>query len=366
MRAATHARRLLGSPPRRRARAGARGPQAGAARRYFPQQFDPSEEHLLLKEMRFRVRHIVVCLLLQRRDEARELLGVLTELVGIYAANLQARSPRCPRASWRRVSTSAHAAGCLCLVQAPPAALLKAPASPACRVRQLADWRVRGIPPGAAGAAGAPARPAALAGAAPGRACGVRAQAADVREWQLVCEEVGRFIAADEPAHRPDAPQRTLAALSLRCQPASPLASIPFTLPFLRLQARPRARPALVPPPGVPGQRRAATRHAQPCQATRPCTEGRVRRVCVHPASLRASPQVGVGFGQRVNVVLNEQGARLQEAVLACYYAGQVKVAELPLDTCRMMQALEWEDPAASAPAPGPLPSRGPARPGRP
>ncbi len=52
--------------------------------------------------------------------------------------------------------------------------------------------------------------------------------------------------------------------------------------------------------------------------------------------------------------------------MLACYYAGQVKVAELPLDTCRMMQALEWEDPAASAPAPGPLPSRGPARPGRP
>lgn len=39
-----------------------------------------------------------------------------------------------------------------------------------------------------------------------------------------------------------------------------------------------------------------------------------------------------------------------QDAVLACYYAGQVKVAEMPLDTCRMMQALEWEDPAASAP----------------
>lgn len=36
--------------------------------------------------------------------------------------------------------------------------------------------------------------------------------------------------------------------------------------------------------------------------------------------------------------------------MLACYYAGQVKVAEMPLDTCRMMQALEWEDPAASAP----------------
>ncbi len=59
-----------------------------------------------------------------------------------------------------------------------------------------------------------------------------------MREWQLVCEEVTRFIAADEPAHRPDAPQRVAAALSLRCVPASPLASIPFTSPFLRLQVR--------------------------------------------------------------------------------------------------------------------------------
>ena len=40
--------------------------------------------------MRFRVRHIVVCLLLQKRDEARELLVVLGELVEVYAANLQA------------------------------------------------------------------------------------------------------------------------------------------------------------------------------------------------------------------------------------------------------------------------------------
>lgn len=45
---------------------------------------------MLLKEMRFRVRHIVVCLLLQKRDEARELLVVLGELVEVYAANLQA------------------------------------------------------------------------------------------------------------------------------------------------------------------------------------------------------------------------------------------------------------------------------------
>ena len=35
--------------------------------------------------------------------------------------------------------------------------------------------------------------------------------------------------------------------------------------------------------------------------------------------------------------------------MLASYYSGQVKVAEMPLDTCRMMQAIEWEDPAASA-----------------
>ena len=35
--------------------------------------------------------------------------------------------------------------------------------------------------------------------------------------------------------------------------------------------------------------------------------------------------------------------------MLACYNSGQVKVAEMPLDTCRMMQAIEWEDPAASA-----------------
>lgn len=40
---------------------------------------------------------------------------------------------------------------------------------------------------------------------------------------------------------------------------------------------------------------------------------------------------------------------RTQDAVLACYYSGQVKVAEMPLDTCRMMQAIEWEDPATSA-----------------
>ena len=39
------------------------------------------------------MRHIVVCLLLQKRDEARELLVVLGELVEVYAANLQA----CPR-----------------------------------------------------------------------------------------------------------------------------------------------------------------------------------------------------------------------------------------------------------------------------
>ena len=58
-------------------------------RRYFPQTFDPNEEHVLLKEMRFRVRHIVVCLLLQKRDEARELLVVLAELVELYVANLQ-------------------------------------------------------------------------------------------------------------------------------------------------------------------------------------------------------------------------------------------------------------------------------------
>jgi len=87
--------RPAGRPARRRpcpgAAQGAGGSGRRRARRYFPQQFDPSEEHLLLKEMRFRVRHIVVCLLLQRRDEARELLGVLSELVGIYAANLQAR-----------------------------------------------------------------------------------------------------------------------------------------------------------------------------------------------------------------------------------------------------------------------------------
>ena len=44
-------------------------------RRYFPQTFDPNEEHVLLKEMRFRVRHIVVCLLLQKRDEARGATG---------------------------------------------------------------------------------------------------------------------------------------------------------------------------------------------------------------------------------------------------------------------------------------------------
>lgn len=61
--------------------------------RYFPQTFDPNEEHVLLKEMRFRVRHIVVCLLLQKRDEARELLVVLAELVELYAANLQVRVP---------------------------------------------------------------------------------------------------------------------------------------------------------------------------------------------------------------------------------------------------------------------------------
>ena len=59
-----------------------------------------------------------------------------------------------------------------------------------------------------------------------------------MREWQLVCEEVGRFIAADEPMQRPGLPQRVAAALSLRCQPASPLASVPYTAPFLRLQAR--------------------------------------------------------------------------------------------------------------------------------
>ena len=57
--------------------------------RYFPQTFDPNEEHVLLKEMRFRVRHIVVCLLLQKRDEARELLVVLADLVELYVANLQ-------------------------------------------------------------------------------------------------------------------------------------------------------------------------------------------------------------------------------------------------------------------------------------
>ena len=65
-------------------------------------------------------------------------------------------------------------------------------------------------------------------------------QAADAREWQLVCEEVGRFIAADEPTQRPGLPQRVAAALSLRCQPASPLASVPYTAPFLRLQVRAR------------------------------------------------------------------------------------------------------------------------------
>ena len=62
--------------------------------RYFPQTFDPNEDHVLLKEMRFRVRHIVVCLLLQKRDEARELLVVLAELVELYAANLQVRVPK--------------------------------------------------------------------------------------------------------------------------------------------------------------------------------------------------------------------------------------------------------------------------------
>lgn len=41
------------------------------------------------------MRHIVVCLLLQKRDEARELLVVLGELVEVYAANLQACPRRC-------------------------------------------------------------------------------------------------------------------------------------------------------------------------------------------------------------------------------------------------------------------------------
>ena len=41
---------------------------------------------------------------------------------------------------------------------------------------------------------------------------------------------------------------------------------------------------------------------------------------------------------------------KLHEAVLATYWHRQVKLGDLPLDTFRMLQALEWEDPTASAP----------------
>lgn len=41
---------------------------------------------------------------------------------------------------------------------------------------------------------------------------------------------------------------------------------------------------------------------------------------------------------------------QLHEAVLASYWHKQVKLGDLPLDMIRMLQALEWDDPAASMP----------------
>lgn len=40
---------------------------------------------------------------------------------------------------------------------------------------------------------------------------------------------------------------------------------------------------------------------------------------------------------------------KLHEAVLASFWHRQVKLGDLPLDIFRMLQALEWEDPTASA-----------------
>ena len=40
---------------------------------------------------------------------------------------------------------------------------------------------------------------------------------------------------------------------------------------------------------------------------------------------------------------------QLHEAVLASYWHKQVKLGDLPLDIIRMLQALEWDDPVASA-----------------
>ena len=39
---------------------------------------------------------------------------------------------------------------------------------------------------------------------------------------------------------------------------------------------------------------------------------------------------------------------KLHEAVLASYWHRQVKLGDLPLDSFRMLQALEWDDPTAS------------------
>jgi len=65
--------------------------------------------------------------------------------------------------------------------------------------------------------------------------------------------------------------------------------------------------------------------------------------------SLRAAPgaaEVKAGGSHRM---------LLRDAVLVSYYPRQVKIAELPLDTFRMLQALEWEDaytnPATAAQA---------------
>ena len=43
---------------------------------------------------------------------------------------------------------------------------------------------------------------------------------------------------------------------------------------------------------------------------------------------------------------------RLHEAVLASYWHRQVKLGDMPLDTFRMLQALEWDDPSTSSPTP--------------
>lgn len=71
------------------------------------------------------------------------------------------------------------------------------------------------------------------------------------------------------------------------------------------------------------------------------------------------SPGSNVPFRVSLRCALNQAEVKahphkmlLHDAVLVSYYPRQVKIAELPLDSFRMLQALEWEDQYSGAAPP--------------